>query len=528
VRTVRDATFQVARELGLTTWFGNPGSTEIPLLADIPDGIEYLLALHENAAVGIAAGHALATGRPALVSLHTAAGLGNAVNALASARVNRAPLVVLVGQQDRRHIAFEPFLTGRLAGMAGDYPVATHMPLRPQDVPGAVARAYHEAAAGSGPVIVIVPMGDWSAAMDDTELAAPAICRPATGVAAADVAPIAQLLDAARSPVLVTGAGASDRVTWDALTALADRLGCPVWQEPFTGRPGFPQDHPGFAGFLPAGRAALRDTLAGHDVVLVVGAGVLRQYHYEPGPLVEPGTRVAVISADPAEVRRSPADIGLAGPVAAAVAALAAAVPERTALDASTSRAVLLAQRAQADSRAKSGLTPEAVFAALARVLPPDAIVVEECPSSREALQLMLPARQPLGYLGLAMGGLGFGMSAATGLRMALPDRAVVAIIGDGSAAYSYQTLWTAASQNVGVTLIILENGRYQAMDDLTASHGKIPWPGLEHLSAAGIAEAMGVQAVRVTTPAQLTAAVADLASPDGPVLISVALADTP
>jgi benzoylformate decarboxylase len=169
------------------------------------------------------------------------------------------------------------------------------------------------------------------------------------------------------------------------------------------------------------------------------------------------------------------------------------------------------------------------VFAALARALPPDAVVVEECPSSREALQLMLPARQPLGYLGLAMGGLGFGLSAATGLRMALPGRAIVAIIGDGSAAYSYQSLWTAASQNVGVPLIILENGRYQAMDDLTASHGTIPWPGLEHLSAAGIAEAMGVRAIRVTTPAQLTAAVAGIRpSPDHPVLISIALADSP
>ena len=326
MRTVRDATFQAARDLGLTTWFGNPGSTEIPLLADLPDGIEYLLALHENAAVGMAAGHALATGRPALVSLHTAAGLGNAVNALASARVNRAPLVVLVGQQDRRHLAFEPFLTGGLEGLAGDYPVAVHLPLRPQDVPGALARAYHEAATWSGPALVIVPMGDWSAAMDGTALAAPVICRAATGVADDDVSPIAQMLDAARSPVLVVGAGAGHRATWDALVQLAGRLSCPVWQEPFTGRAGFPQDHPSFAGFLPGGRAALRDTLAGHDVVLVVGAGVLRQYHYEPGPLFAEGTAVAVITADPAEAHRSPAQVALIAPPAAACALLARAV----------------------------------------------------------------------------------------------------------------------------------------------------------------------------------------------------------
>lgn len=263
--------------------------------------------------------------------------------------------------------------------------------------------------------------------------------------------------------------------------------------------------------------------------MLVAGAALLRQYHYEPGPLVEPGTRVAVISADQSEIQRSPADIGLVAPVASAIEALAAAIPGRAALHASTSRAALLDQRAAARRRAAAGLTPEAVFAALAPALSADAIVVEECPSSREALQLMLPARQSLGYLGLAMGGLGFGMPAAIGLRMAMPARPVVAIIGDGSAAYCYQSLWTAALQNVGVPFIILENGRYQVMDDLTAARGTIPWPGLDGLSAAGIAEAMGVRSVRVTTPAQLTEAVArTIPAENHPVLISIALEDIP
>lgn len=527
MRTVRDATFQVARELGLTTWFGNPGSTEIPLLADIPDGIEYLLALHENAAVGIAAGHALATGRPALVSLHTAAGLGNAVNALASARVNRAPLVVLVGQQDRRHIAFEPFLTGRLEGMAGDYPVATHMPLRPQDVPGAVARAYHEAAAGSGPAIVIVPMGDWSAAMDDTELAAPAICRPATGVAAADVAPIAQLLDAARSPVLVTGAGASDQVTWDALTALADRLGCPVWQEPFTGRPGFPQGHPGFAGFLPAGRAALRDTLAGHDVVLVVGAGVLRQYHYEPGPLFADGTAVAVITADPAEAQRSPARFALIAPLAAACAQLAAAVAARPANGQPGAGQPPRAERRPEAAEPRPGaagrqlgaaepqpgpaprppgaprgpgLSARDVLGVLAARIDPDTIVVEESPSSRELLQEMLPATDPLGYVGAAMGNLGFALPEAIGLRLAHPARPVLAVLGDGSAIYGIQALWTAAHYGVGVLFIVLANSRYGVMDHLASQQGKPPWPGFPEVHVARLADGFGCPADSVAT----------------------------
>ena len=532
MRTVRDAALDVARRRGLTTWFGNPGSTEIPLLAGLPADIRYVLALHEAAAAGMACGYALGTGRPALVSLHTAAGLGHAVATLATARTNRIPLVVVVGQQDRRHLLAEPFLAGRLDGLAGSYPLEVFQPPRAQDVPGCLAQAWHAAALGQGPAIVIVPMGDWDEPAGDEPVPAPLTSRRPTGVAQSDVTDIAELLAHSTSPALVTGPGAASDQAWSALAALADRLDCPVYQETFlTARPGFPQDHPRFAGFLPAGRAALRAALAPHDAVLVAGAALLRQYHYEPGPLVEPGTRVAVISADPAEVQRSPADIGLVAPVAAAVAALTAAVPGRAGPDASTSGppAALAAQRARAQRRAAAGLTPEAVFAALAPVLPADAIVVEECPSSREALQLMLPARQPLGYLGLAMGGLGFGMPAAIGLRMARPGRPVVAIIGDGSAAYCYQSLWTAARQNVGVPFIILENGRYQVMDDLTAARGTIPWSGLDGLSADKIAEAQGVRAIRVTTPAQLPDAVAEIvAIQDHPVLISVALDQPP
>ena len=143
--------------------FANPGSTEISFLTDLPDDLRFVLGLHESSVVGMATGFAIGRGEPALAILHTTAGLGNAVGALATARVNRAPLVVVVGQQDRRHLASEPFLAGKLRGLAGEYPVWVDEPVRAQDVPGAVARAYHEAATASGPALVIVPMDDWSA-----------------------------------------------------------------------------------------------------------------------------------------------------------------------------------------------------------------------------------------------------------------------------------------------------------------------------------------------------------------------------
>ena len=172
--TVRDAAFDVLRGHGLTTLFANPGSTEIELLSDLPGDLRFVLGLHESSVVGMATGFALGRREPALAILHTTPGLGNAVSAIATARVNRVPLVILVGQQDRRHIASEPFLAGRLQGLAGDYPVWVDQPLQAQSVPASIARAYHEAVTGRGPALVIVPMDDWAAeATPAEEQAAP-------------------------------------------------------------------------------------------------------------------------------------------------------------------------------------------------------------------------------------------------------------------------------------------------------------------------------------------------------------------
>ena len=236
--TVREATLEVLHEYGLTTLFANPGSTEVAFLTDLPESLTFVLALHEGSVVGMATGWALARERPALVQLHTTAGLGNAVGALATARVNRAPLVVLVGQQDRRHLALEPFLTGDLHGLGGDYPVHVAEPAVPQDVPGAVARAHHEAVRGQGPALVVVPQGDWSAPAypEDTgtpppERAAAARVVSASGVEDGDVHDLAVLVAGARRPALVTGAGTDSVQGWAALMALAEHLQAPVFQE---------------------------------------------------------------------------------------------------------------------------------------------------------------------------------------------------------------------------------------------------------------------------------------------------------
>ena len=236
----------------------------MPFLAGLPDDLRFVLALHEGSVVGMATGWAIGRGEPAFVLLHTTAGLGNAVGALATARVNRAPLVVLVGQQDRRHLALEPFLTGRLAALAGDYPVRVDQPVRPQDVPGALDRAWHEAATARGPALVIVPMDDWSAPAGAGERAAPDRLVRSRPSARRRSAELAALLAESRVAGARGGRRGGRRATRGRRSsALAERLACPVWQESFGARAGFPQDHPLFAGHLPADRAGLREALAG-------------------------------------------------------------------------------------------------------------------------------------------------------------------------------------------------------------------------------------------------------------------------
>lgn len=522
--TVREAAFEVMRGHGFDRIFANPGSTEISFLTDLPEDFAFVLALHEASVVGMATGYALATGRPAFVNLHTTAGLGNAVGALATARENRAPLVVVVGQQDRRHLALEPFLAGRLEGLCGEYPVWSCQPVRAQDVPGAIRRAGHEAEQHRGPAIVFVPMDDWSAEFDP-DLGTgvpPAVVRTGTDPADA-VDRLLPLLANAAAPALVVGAGADSQAGWDALTGLAGRLGAPVWQEAFGARAGFPQDHPHFAGHLPSGRAELREVLQGHDVVLVVGTSAFRQYGYEPGRLVPPGVTVAVLSADSAQLHHSAADIAVLGDPAAVCAALAAKLPGYDGAE--------RLRRAAASTAApvEGGLRPEHVFTALAERLPRDAVVVEETPSSRPDLHRLLPARSPGGFLSAAMGGLGFALPAAAGLRMGDPSRPVVAVLGDGSSLYAIQGLWSAARYECGALFIVLSNGRYAVMDELAARHGgKPPWPGFGEVSISGLASSFGCKAVRIRTRAALLAALDEviptLAERSEPLLLDVSV----
>jgi benzoylformate decarboxylase len=358
-----------------------------------------------------------------------------------------------------------------------------------------------------------------------TSLRPPGTVLRAAAVDSAAVDALAALLDAAERPGLVVGAGADEPRAWDTLVELAERLDAPVWQESFGARAGFPQDHPRFAGHLPSDRAKLRAVLERFDAVLVVGAPAFRQYAFVPGPFYGPGTRVAVITDDPDEAHRSAAELVALAPVAATCEALVARLAERERTSSGDG-----VDRPPDPGATDGPLTSAHVFSALARRLPRDAIVFEEAPSSKPELHARIAARAPLGFLSPAMGGLGFAIPASIGVRMALPERPVIAIVGDGSSLYAIQALWSAAQYGVGAVFVILANGGYTVMDRLAELQGgSSVWPRFPDIDLSGLARSFGCPARRVSTFAELEAAfdeiVPGLAARNEPLFLEVAVA---
>jgi benzoylformate decarboxylase len=505
--TVRDAVLAVLRHEGLTRIFANPGSTEVAFLHDLPADFDFILGLHEASVVGMAAGHAIMSGSPALALLHTTAGLGNAVGALATARANRAPLVVIVGQQDRRHMISEPFLTGRLEGLAGDYPVSVHQPTRGADVPSLVARAAHDARLHRGPSLVIVPMDDWAQDADESVVqAAPRTLITSQGVDPAALGAVTEALNAAVNPVIVTGSSLDDEANWAALADLVDVLDCPVWQESHGARAAFDQASPRFAGHLPPSRTALRSALSDHDLVLLIGGHAFKQYLFDAGPFVVDGTQVIVLSDDPCEAVLSAADLVVLGPTAPAIAHLASTATRRPRRHQGSGDSAI---RSEASAHRPS---PRAVFEALADRLPARSTVIEECPSSRRILIDVIRAREPLGFVTPAMGGLGFALPAAVGMRLADPLRPIVAVVGDGSSLYSIQALWTAQRYGAGVLFVVMSNGGYVVMDRLAHAAGGDPaWPGFPEVSVTALAAGFGCPARRIEAENELLDALDEL-----------------
>jgi benzoylformate decarboxylase len=513
--TVRDALYSLLREFGLTTIFGNPGSTELPMFRGFPPDFRYVLGLQESVVVAMADGFAQARGEAALVNLHSAIGVGHALGSIFTAYRNQSPLVITAGQQARSILPFEPFLySAEAPQLPKPYVKWSCEPARAADVPAAIARAYYTALQPPrGPTFVSVPVDDWD--------------RPAQAQGARTVstrvsgdpellARAAALLKSARRPVIIVGAAVARDDAWDETIALAEEHQALVWASPMSSRNSFPERHPLFAGFLPADRAAIVDRLEGADLILVLGAPVFT-YHVEGhGPHVPAGAALVQLTDDPSAAARCPVGTSIVTHLKLGVAALTGHPP----IIARTPRERV----PRAPHLPPEGLSDRYLMQQIAALRPPDSIIVEEAPSSRGAMHEYLPMLERETFFTCASGGLGHGLPAAVGVALARPGRKVIGLLGDGSAMYAIQGLWTAAELGLPVSFIIVNNGSYRALEDFGRHFdiGTLPGTQLPHLDFCKLAQGQGVQGMRIERCLDLDAALAEVFAARVPMLLEI------
>jgi benzoylformate decarboxylase len=534
--TVREAVTHLLRELGLTTIFGNPGSTELPFFRDFPDDFRYVLGLQESVVVGMADGYAQATRNAALVNLHSAAGVGHAMGNIFTAYRNRTPLVITAGQQARSILPFEPFLfASEATSLPEPYVKWTHEPARGEDVPAAIARAYYVAMQPPrGPTFVSIPVDDWDRTSESVAMRT-IDSEHFTGPAA--IAALAERLDRSTRPALVIGPDVDRDDAWDAVVALAERYEAVAWVSPMSPRCGFPERHRLFGGFLPAIRERIVECLTGHDLIVALGAPVFT-YHIEGfGPHVPPGAELVQMIDDPAVAAWTPIGTAIVCSVRRGVEALLHR-PAPAARPAAHGRTTL--PRVAAGER----ISIAYLMQTLADLRPADSILVEESPSSRATMQQYLPVERPHSFFTCASGGLGHSLPAAVGIALATsrahisleprrgaasdarPPR-VIGLFGDGAAMYSIQALWSAADLKLPLTIVIVNNGGYAALSEFSAHFNikQLIGTKLPGIDFTGLACSLGCRARRVEQPADLAPALTEALQSPVPFLVDVAVA---
>jgi benzoylformate decarboxylase len=513
--TVRTATYSLLREFGLTTVFGNPGSTELPMFRDFPDDFRYVLGLQESVVVAMADGFAQARSGAALVNLHSAVGVGHAVGSIFTAYRNQTPLVITAGQQARSILPFEPFLfSEQAAQLPRPYVKWSIEPARAADVPAAIARAYYVSMQPPrGPTLVSVPVDDWD------RPCAPAAGRVVSRAVAGDPVLLARAADAlcrARRPIIVVGASVARDDAWDETVALAELHRAAVWVSPLSARNSFPERHPLFAGFLPADRAGIVSHLMGADFILVLGAPVFT-YHVEgQGPHIPEGATLVQLTDDPGAASWSAVGTAIVTNLKLGVAAL---LDGRPVAARSAPPMPPRAPRLQ-----PAVLTDRYLLQQIALLRPADSIVVEEAPSSRGPMHDHLPMLHRETFYTCASGGLGHGLPAAVGVALARPGRKIIGLLGDGSAMYSIQGLWSAAELDLPVAFVIVNNTSYRALEEFGRHFNIAELPGvkLPHLDFCALAAGHGVKSMRVQRGEDLDAALREIFSAAVPMLLQV------
>jgi benzoylformate decarboxylase len=512
--TVREAAFRVFEHFGVDRLFGNPGSTELPMLKALPEGFRYVLGLNEAVVVAMADGFARSAGKPALVNLHSSAGTGHSLGNLFTAYKNNAPLVITAGQQARSILPYDPFLFAeRPTEFPRPFVKWAIEPARAEDVPLALIRAFVTALTPPmGPVFVSIPVDDWDRECDWPALPKTHLCAvpDATGIEM-----LAALLNRAESPALVLGTGVANARGWNCAIRLAEKAGCAVWAAPYAARETFPEDHPQFAGFLPAWRDQIRTLLDPYDAVLVAGAPVFT-YHVEgSGPHWPEHAKLMLLSEDPQHLAALPGGAGVLGNVADGLAALC---------EWTNARAYAGEPRKLADP--EPAMTAAYVLKRVAALRPPQAVIVEEAPTARGPEHDVLPITREGGFYTCASGGLGYSLPAAVGVAAGQDDK-VIAILGDGSAMYTIQGLFSAREEQANVSFVILNNSGYAALTGFAGEFGMNHVPGcdLSGIDFVKLAEAQGLPARRVDAVEGLDEALSWSFAQSGPSLLDVRIA---
>ena len=514
--SVKDATLNLLRAFKIQKVFGNPGSTELPFLSDWPDDIDYVLGLQEASVIGMADGYAQATRNAGFVNLHSAAGVGNALGNIYTAHRNQTPLVITAGQQARSILPLQPFLYAeRASEFPRPYVKFSVEPARAEDVPAAIARAYYVAMQPPcGPTFVSVPIDDWTHQTQAID------ARDVSRELGADVGAmktLAAALAASKRPALVVGPAVDRAQAVDLMVRVAEKARAPVWVSPFSARCSFPERHPQFTGFLHASPAQLSDALRGHDLVVVIGAPVFTFHVEGHASIFDGATTIFQITDDPTAAAVTPRGTSIIATIKPALTMLLEMLPE-------TRRAMPAGRALPIAPAAADPIAVEFLLHTLSEAMPDDAALVEEAPSHRPAMQKFMPMRGQDSFYTMASGGLGYSLPASVGIALARPDTRTVCLIGDGSAMYSIQALWTAAQRKLPLTVVVINNAGYGAMRSFSQMMQVRNVPGLDlpGIDFVRIAQGLGCDAARVTKSSELAPALKRCLAYHGVSLIEV------
>jgi benzoylformate decarboxylase len=564
-------------EYGVRYVFGNPGTTEMPLNDALVNDrrFQYILGLQEVPVMAMADGYAMASRQLGVVNLHISCGLGNAMGMLYNAFREGTPLLVTAGQQDRRLMFEEPILWGQMVEVTRPWTKWACEVQRVEDLPSAVRRAVQDALTPpTGPVFLSLPVdlqmelvGQASRPVEQASrlLESPlaqqdwAGQRPAPRLDTRTRPPedairrAAELLHSAENPAILAGSRVTERDAMAELVAVAESLGAPVITESGTthGRLAFPSDHPLNGQGLPLWSPEVRQRLNDYDVLLVVGMDLLRQYiYFEPSEPIPEHIRLVQIDEDPWQIGKNyPAHVGVLGDTKTSLAELhtllqeqplsparLAQIRDRTSRHIASHQAAREALERQIDEqRHLRPLTPLALMGALARVLPPDVVVVEEAvTTTNTTFERLGVLKNTTGYFGHRGWALGWGLGVALGAKLAWPERPVLALLGEGAAAYGIQGLWSAARCKLPVVFVICNNAQYQILK-LCGKSLNLPEACREQFEGVDLvgpeidylclARGFGVEAHRITEPDELAQRVSTALRGDKPVLFDVPIA---